>query len=678
MLRRKFYLCLILILCVKVAKSDTLDSLLLVLDKNITSCKIYSDKKDIRIRTLKEKLHLNQLSNETTYHLQESLYKEYKSYICDSAIFYLNKNIELAQQINDSYKLNESIIKLSYLLSSSGMYMEAIDVLKMVNKSSLSKEQLMNYFIAYDHVYGELGYYTQNHKIGTHYTLRSKMYKDSIYQIASPDSEIYLSMEETRLRDEGKLQEALAINDKRLSQVTINSPEYAALMYYRALIFREQKEQDNYIRCLSLSSIADIRSAIKDHASLWMLAQALLDRGDLERAYQYMNFSWTESKFYNARLRAWQSADDLSLIDDTYQLMLRQRNSELKIYILIVSLLSLLLFIALCYIYRQVKHLRTARQNLLKVNTQLENLNKELQKINFSLQTANKDLAESNQIKEVYIARFIKLCSTYVDHLDTYRRMVHKKVLTNQITELLHLTRSNSILEEALNELYENFDSAFLNLFPNFIEQFNSLLQENEQIRPKKNNTLNTELRIFALIRLGITDSSQIAEFLHYSVNTIYNYRAKVKNKARISREDFEEMIANKKLLEYAEYVGNYYGTPLQPIREAVEAGTDILMDVDVVGALKIKKRLPCAVLVFIAAPSFDALRQRLVHRGDVSPEAMAERLERARWEYTQAHQYDYILLNEDVEQTAGELMAIMTAEKCKTMERIHLIKEEL
>lgn len=545
MLRRKFYLCLILILCVKVAKSDTLDSLLLVLDKNITSCKIYSDKKDIRIRTLKEKLHLNQLSNETTYHLQESLYKEYKSYICDSAIFYLNKNIELAQQINDSYKLNESIIKLSYLLSSSGMYMEAIDVLKMVNKSSLSKEQLMNYFIAYDHVYGELGYYTQNHKIGTHYTLRSKMYKDSIYQIASPDSEIYLSMEETRLRDEGKLQEALAINDKRLSQVTINSPEYAALMYYRALIFREQKEQDNYIRCLSLSSIADIRSAIKDHASLWMLAQALLDRGDLERAYQYMNFSWTESKFYNARLRAWQSADDLSLIDDTYQLMLRQRNSELKIYILIVSLLSLLLFIALCYIYRQVKHLRTARQNLLKVNTQLENLNKELQKINFSLQTANKDLAESNQIKEVYIARFIKLCSTYVDHLDTYRRMVHKKVLTNQITELLHLTRSNSILEEALNELYENFDSAFLNLFPNFIEQFNSLLQENEQIRPKKNNTLNTELRIFALIRLGITDSSQIAEFLHYSVNTIYNYRAKVKNKVRISREDFEEVIAN-------------------------------------------------------------------------------------------------------------------------------------
>ena len=145
-----------------------------------------------------------------------------------------------------------------------------------------------------------------------------------------------------------------------------------------------------------------------------------------------------------------------------------------------------------------------------------------------------------------------------------------------------------------------------------------------------------------------------------------------------LEKADFENRIAQGAFLEHAQYVGNYYGTPLQPIREAIEAGTDIVMDVDVVGALKIKKRLPGAVLVFIAAPSFDALRQRLVHRGDVSPEAMAERLERARWEYTQAHQYDYILLNEDVEQTAGELMAIMTAEKCKTMERIHLIKEEL
>ncbi len=145
-----------------------------------------------------------------------------------------------------------------------------------------------------------------------------------------------------------------------------------------------------------------------------------------------------------------------------------------------------------------------------------------------------------------------------------------------------------------------------------------------------------------------------------------------------VTREQFEGLIASDSLLEYAEYVGNYYGTPLQPIREALDDGVDIVMDVDVVGALKIKKRLPGAVLVFVTAPSFAALRGRLEGRGDVAPDVMAERLERARWEYSQAHLYDYIVLNDEVEHAVGELMAIMTAEKCKTMERIHLIKEEL
>lgn len=145
-----------------------------------------------------------------------------------------------------------------------------------------------------------------------------------------------------------------------------------------------------------------------------------------------------------------------------------------------------------------------------------------------------------------------------------------------------------------------------------------------------------------------------------------------------VTRAQFEDLIARDSLLEYAEYVGNYYGTPLQPIRESIEAGVDIVMDVDVVGALKIKKRLPAAVLVFVTAPSFAALRARLEHRGDVAPDVMDERLERARWEYEQAPQYDYIILNDEVEHAVGELMAIMTAEKCKTMERIHLIKEEL
>ena len=145
-----------------------------------------------------------------------------------------------------------------------------------------------------------------------------------------------------------------------------------------------------------------------------------------------------------------------------------------------------------------------------------------------------------------------------------------------------------------------------------------------------------------------------------------------------VTRERFEQLIAENALLEYAEYVGNYYGTPLGPIREAIENGVDVVMDVDVVGALKIKKRLPEAVLVFVTAPSFDIIRKRLIHRGDVAPGLMEERLERAKWECSQAKHYEYIVVNDDLKTAGEELKAIMLAEKCKTMERIHLIKEEL
>ena len=145
-----------------------------------------------------------------------------------------------------------------------------------------------------------------------------------------------------------------------------------------------------------------------------------------------------------------------------------------------------------------------------------------------------------------------------------------------------------------------------------------------------------------------------------------------------VTRTAFDAMVAGDELLEHAEYVGNYYGTPLKPIQAALAAGTDVVMDVDVVGALNIKKRLPEAVLVFLTAPSLAEIRRRLEKRGDVSPEAREKRMERAKWEYSQAYQYDYLVVNDTVGHAAAELLAIMTAEKCKMMDRIHCIKEEL
>ena len=345
------------------------------------------------------------------------------------------------------------------------------------------------------------------------------------------------------MRADGHTDEALRINDTRLAKIPFGTPEYALTSYQRAMIYRQKKDREKEKYYLALSSLSDIQSAITDHASLWMLADLLLKDGDIERAYHYIRFSWDETNRFRARSRSWQSADILSLIDKNYQATIEGKNRILVTYLTLISVLTLLLISAIVYIYRQMKRLAEARNHLQETNEQLKVLNGELYQMNDRLQSANLELSESNRIKEEYIGRFMSLCSSYIDKLDGYRRMVYKMVSSGQIGELVKVTRSSKGLEAELNALYKNFDTAFLHLFPNFVTQFNSLLLEDEQVVLKRDELLNTELRIFALIRLGINDSSQIAEFLRYSVNTIYNYRAKVKNKAFVSRDDFENLV---------------------------------------------------------------------------------------------------------------------------------------
>lgn len=526
------------------AYTPRLDSLLQVLDETIEQNRQYSDRREAQIGVVRKQLDAPDLSDLDKYRLTRQLARLYNPYICDSAISCLNRGILLADRLQNPRLQAESRIGLAYLLGSSGMYMEALDVLREVDRTAVDTTLLLRYYATYDHIYGESGYYTQDKRLGQRYWNLSVAYKDSISRVANHASDFYLQVVETRLRDENRLEEALQLNKQRATRIPKNTREYATLLYYRALIYREMNASEPYRSSLALSAITDIRSAVKDHASLWMLAQALLDDGDVERAYRYMDFSWSASSFYNARLRAWQSVEYLSVIDSTYQLLLHKRNAVLQRYILFVSVLTVLLILALICIWRQMKRLARARRELLAVNGQLHDLNADLQRINAELQQANANLREANTIKENYLGRFIKLCSTYVDRLEAFRRMAGKMLSTGKSAELLKISRSSSVLDEALNELYSNFDTVFLRIFPDFVARFNALLRDDEQILPKAEGQLNTELRIFALIRLGITDSSQIAEFLHYSVNTIYNYRAKVKNKAR-NREDFEENVAH-------------------------------------------------------------------------------------------------------------------------------------
>lgn len=546
-MKKNCLLCFLLFFsCYSAFAGESLDSLLNVLDKTIKEADTYVQIKENKLHELKKEARKTPPVSVERYHLNNDIYLEYKAYSSDSALHYLNENMLLARQLNDKERELKIQLELSYLLSSIGMYMEAADILNSIDRQTLPSSLLGYYYTCYEHVYFEAGAAQPRYKMfASRYAKLSHAYRDSMQVTLDPSSATYLWLRETQLREAGKYDEALEFSDRRLAEASFGTPQYALVAYQRFRLFESMGKKDEHLYYLVLSAISDVHSAIKEQSSLMVLAQELNRKGDLKRAYDYINFSWEISQFYKTRLRSWMNITPLSMINGNYQDIIKQQNRELLIYIACVALLALLLVIALIYIYRQMKALSIAKKGLQEVNERLFSLNEELEEVNRHLRSTNLELSESNLIKEAYIARFFKLCSVYVDRLQAYRKLVNKKLQRGQVAELLKMTHlSNDIVTVEVQELYANFDSAFLHLFPNFVESLNALLLPDEQIVLKPDELLNTELRIFALIRLGIKDSSQIAELLHYSVNTIYNYRSRVKTKARVSRDDFEDLVA--------------------------------------------------------------------------------------------------------------------------------------
>jgi cell division protein FtsL len=236
-------------------------------------------------------------------------------------------------------------------------------------------------------------------------------------------------------------------------------------------------------------------------------------------------------------------SDLYSIINTVYLEREAKRKTELQLYLLCISLLSAFLIVAVIYVYKQMKKVSRIRGELYETSQKLAELNKNITETNNQLQERNAQLSESNHIKEEYIAHFFSLCSAYINKLENYRIILNKKATAKQFDEIYRMLKSTTLVDNELEELYKNFDIIFLNLYPTFVKDFNELLIKEEQIVLKQGELLNTELRIFALIRLGITDSVKIAAFLRYSLSTIYNYRTRARNKAAVSRNDFEEMV---------------------------------------------------------------------------------------------------------------------------------------
>jgi len=521
------------------AKNE-LDSLYSELDNKIKNNNIYTELKDARIDDLKNEKLKPGISTERIYTLNNLLYKEYRSNISDSAIYYLNLNLDLAHSLNDIYKINETLISTADLFTTLGMYKEAIDVINKVNRGRFDDSQKINYYLTYGIIYSGLGMYTQNRRDRSSYWQRATAYRDTIMVITDKNSEEYLRIEETRLREAGKLDDALLVNDKRMAMNIVGTPGYALAAFSRSLLYRKSGDLNMEKKFLILSAISDIQSAIKDNASIPILSDMLMKEGDVDRAYKYVRYSLDNINDYNTRIRSSEILNIQRIIDKAYQQKNDEQKKELRFFLLLISILSVLLAISAFYSYKQMKKgiIITKRQK--ETNLELNSLNQKLHDMNNELRKINYEVVEANHIKEEYIGYFLDECSKYIDKLDDYRRMVNKKIQDRQVESLYKMTKNNNQKEDELKELFSNFDTMFVHLFPDFVEKFNSLLLNEEQIILKKGEVLNNELRIYALIRLGIDDSNKIANLLRYSVNTIYNYRTKAKNKAKISREDFE------------------------------------------------------------------------------------------------------------------------------------------
>lgn len=545
----KKILSLVYILCFSAltssfAQNKNIKDLYEQLDQAIEQSQYYINQKESRITKIKKQSRKGHTPPQllTAYY---KLYEEYKTYKSDSSIYYIHQAIDLAKRNNmksDITKLR-SLLALQY--STSGAFTEALHVLQSIDKKTLNNSNKKDYYIAFYHVYGELGFTNINidTELSQEFYSKQDCYRDTLFSILSPNSEDYLMRKEVLLTSQNKLKEALKINDIRLSKCKKGSHEYGIVAYYRYLIYRSLKDEDMVKYWLLQSAICDVKCAINDQASLWILAEILSKEKDVERSYKYINFSWNATKRFCTRIRSWQISPVLGTIDHNYQAELKKANHRLIFAIICVSLLVIALALLTFYVNKQKSYLSNARNELKKTNTQLEELNNKLSFTNGMLKASNDKLNESNGVKEEYIGQFLGACSHYIDKLDKMRLNVNKMVKNKQYNELYSMTKSSEVKEQELEELYANFDKVFLNLFPNFVEDLNGLLKEECQIHLSSPNKLSAIVRVFALIRLGIDDSTKIAEFLHYAVNTIYNYRAKLRNGALNDRNEFEKKV---------------------------------------------------------------------------------------------------------------------------------------
>ena len=536
--------------------SSQTESWLLRLDSVIQQRQVFDAMKSKRLSEMyKKKESLRSTSEILSFNTQ--MYDEYYVFDSDSAMNCVVQNLKIAQQTNNEPLIHEWRIKQSFVLAATGLLKESLDVMESLDVSRLSNENKIAYYNQMVYLYGHFGQYTGTGELQDYYIGLERQYNDSLHAIVTPSDPQYLWFGVWYLIGKGQQDVLKEQLQKKVSQSSLTTRYDAMAAYALARVYKENGNEDMFVRCLAMSGIADIRASNKDIASLQELAEFLVDQGEIIRAYNYINVCLQISQEYRNRVRA---VSISRVYDRILQAFLDrdmdQRARLKKTNVALISLL-VLLAIAIVFIVSSLLRLRKSRYRLHEVNKELKRrrseiasanqhlkeANESLIDVNEKMKKANEQLRESNLVKEEYVGYVFAICSNYISKLEEFRKDINRKAKAKMLKEILSMTDKETVVQDELKEFYQNFDAIFLRLYPTFVEDFNALLNPEERIVPRKGELLNTDLRIYALVRLGISDSVKISEFLHCSPQTIYNNRLKVRNKSKLSKTEFTEAL---------------------------------------------------------------------------------------------------------------------------------------
>lgn len=471
------------------------------------------------------------------------------SYSLDSSLDHAKRALNLARVMGDSTLTRRALMKVAFIYNTSGvMYKEAYDIFASINGSRLDDNDRFDYYCLGVQVYRNLAAHSLDRTLRERYTAAKSAYRDSALTLR-PDNDVLLAR---RHMDAGNWRGALHAMRQSVD-ADIPSRDGAVKYHILSQICALNGDRIGRERYLALSAACDLRNGVREYLSLQELAMMLYQDGDIDRAYRYIHQSINDATACNAKLRMLEMAELLPIIDSAYDASQRESRRYLYATCIVIGVLSVMLMLLLLFVKRKNHVLHTAKLRQEEANRKLGEVNQRQAELNEALTTLNDDLAKANlkerqlnnrltsvnRIKEEYITRFMDLCLDYLSKMESYRRELNKIAARRDFDALCDAIKSTRYVNKEVSEFYTKFDEAFLHLFPTFVYEFNRLLRPEEQLVLKDAKRLNTELRIFALMRLGISDGTCVSRFLRCSFSTVYNYRTKMRNRA-IDRENFE------------------------------------------------------------------------------------------------------------------------------------------